>query len=413
MATGTDLDPPVGARGRVPFAAVVFALVVLLVGSNLPTPLYPTYARVFHFSPLTLTLVYSTYAFTVMAGLLVFGSSSDSLGRRRVLVPALVLGTVAAGLFAAATNLAWLFVAQIVEGVAMAALQGSALPALMETEPSGDVLRASFVAATATVGGAALGPLVAGTLAEYLPWPRQLCFLLVAGVTACAAVSTLRFLPPDPRPTARWRPARPTVPRSMRATFLLASATGGFAWTVASLFLSLVPSYVIEATGSDNLAVIGAATALMLACSATVQVLARRMAPTRAQLVGISLVAVSTIPLVLVAHLHSVGVVLAASVLAGCGHGLAFRGSLNEISTAAPAGRRADVVASFFLIVYLATAVPVIGVGLLARSITLVRAVEVFGYAAGAVTAGIAVVLAVRNGRDRRAPVGVAASPEA
>jgi hypothetical protein len=76
-------------RVRAPFVAVAYALVVMLAGSNLPTPLYPTYQRVFALSPLLVTLVYATYAFTVMPCLLVFGPLSDAVGRRPTLLAAL------------------------------------------------------------------------------------------------------------------------------------------------------------------------------------------------------------------------------------------------------------------------------------------------------------------------------------
>jgi hypothetical protein len=37
-----------------------------------------------HFSPLTLTLIYATYALGVLATLLLAGGASDDVGRRRV-----------------------------------------------------------------------------------------------------------------------------------------------------------------------------------------------------------------------------------------------------------------------------------------------------------------------------------------
>jgi hypothetical protein len=47
-------------------AAAVIGL--CLFASTVPSPLYHTYATAWHFSPLTLALVYATYAFGVLAG---------------------------------------------------------------------------------------------------------------------------------------------------------------------------------------------------------------------------------------------------------------------------------------------------------------------------------------------------------
>ena len=52
-----------------------------LFASLTPSPLYRTYSVLWHFSPLTLTLIYATYAFGVLATLLLAGATSDHVGR--------------------------------------------------------------------------------------------------------------------------------------------------------------------------------------------------------------------------------------------------------------------------------------------------------------------------------------------
>src|SRR5919197_5203157 len=60
-----------------------------LFASLTPSPLYRSYSVLWHFSPLTLTLIYATYAFGVLATLLLAGGVSDEVGRRPVLLVAL------------------------------------------------------------------------------------------------------------------------------------------------------------------------------------------------------------------------------------------------------------------------------------------------------------------------------------
>jgi len=50
------------------------------------TPLYRSYSVLWGFSPLTLTLIYATYALGVLATLLLAGGVSDQVGRRPVLL---------------------------------------------------------------------------------------------------------------------------------------------------------------------------------------------------------------------------------------------------------------------------------------------------------------------------------------
>src|ERR671930_2019280 len=60
-----------------------------LFASLTPSPLYRSYSVLWHFSPLTLTLIYATYAFGVLTTLLLAGGVSDDVGRRPVLLVAL------------------------------------------------------------------------------------------------------------------------------------------------------------------------------------------------------------------------------------------------------------------------------------------------------------------------------------
>jgi predicted MFS family arabinose efflux permease len=392
---------------RWPFIAVAFAIFVMLAGSNLPTPLYPAYQRTFGLSALMVTLVFATYAATVMPCLLVFGPLSDAIGRRRVLIAAVCLGLAATGLFAAARGLGWLFCAQIVEGAAMGALQGAAVAALIETDPRGDRDHASLVGSALTVGGAAVGPFLAGFVAQYAPWPRRLPYLIEAVLLVVAfLVLVTRFDTDEPR-RHRWRPQRPSVPKSIRRTFALASGSAFLAWAVASLFLSLIPSYVIQLLHTLNLSLVGAVAGLMLACSALSQLLGRRAAVSSAQIVGLSLVAVSAAGLVLVAHFQHLPVILMAATLAGTGLGLTFRATLNDVNAVVPEHRKGEIVASFYLIVYLGTALPVIGVGLAAAATGLLTAIQLFGIA----TAGASVVFVAAVSADRQRPGRLAPGP--
>lgn len=70
---------------------------------------------------------------------------------------------------------------------------------------------------------------------------------------------------------------------------------------------------------------------------------------------------------------------LFATMLAGAGHGLAFMGSLGDVSHMAPEDRKGDIVASYYVVVYVGTAIPVIGVGVLTETVGFLTAIQVFG----------------------------------
>ena len=98
------------AARRAAFVAVAFAFAVTMMGTTLPTPLYPLYQEKIGFSELMVTIVFAVYALAVIAGLLLFGAASDQLGRRRALLPGLALSAASAVAFLLVGGLGELFV---------------------------------------------------------------------------------------------------------------------------------------------------------------------------------------------------------------------------------------------------------------------------------------------------------------
>jgi hypothetical protein len=90
-------------RAALPRAAgfwlVAGVLFLLLFASAAASPLYRVYQAQWRFSAATLTVVFGVYALTLLATLLVFGSLSDYLGRRRVIAVALAASAGAHGVW--------------------------------------------------------------------------------------------------------------------------------------------------------------------------------------------------------------------------------------------------------------------------------------------------------------------------
>jgi hypothetical protein len=55
-------------------------------------------------------------------------------------------------------------------------------------------------------------------------------------------------------------------------------------------------------------------------------------------------------------------------------------GSLADVSEFAPADRKGDIVASYYVVIYVATALPAVGVGVLAQLASLSTGILVFAY---------------------------------
>src|ERR1700733_10002613 len=72
------------APPRAAFWLVAGVCCLMFCAAGAPTPLYGVYRAQLRFSATTLTAVFAVYALVLLLTLLVFGSVSDYLGRRRV-----------------------------------------------------------------------------------------------------------------------------------------------------------------------------------------------------------------------------------------------------------------------------------------------------------------------------------------
>src|SRR3954462_13856784 len=100
------LPPPAAFAG----VAAVFAAFFFAAGA--PTPLLSLRQQEWGFSAGTLTIAFSVYALGLLAALLVGGSLSDHVGRRRVLLGALVGELASMVVFLLAPTITWVIVAR-------------------------------------------------------------------------------------------------------------------------------------------------------------------------------------------------------------------------------------------------------------------------------------------------------------
>jgi predicted MFS family arabinose efflux permease len=69
---------------------------------------------------------------------------------------------------------------------------------------------------------------------------------------------------------------------------------------------------------------------------------------------------------------------LVATILCGIGQGISFRASLAELSNRSPAERKGEVISAFFVVLYVAISLPVIGIGIAVQGLGIVRATMTF-----------------------------------
>src|SRR3954447_23335522 len=172
-----------------PTAAYVLVASVIglaLFASGTPSPLYASYRALWGFSPAVLTLVYATYAFGVLASLILAGRISDETAGRPVLLASLATLMATSVVFMLADSVAWLFVARGIQGLATGLALGAASAALLDLHPKRNPSAVGLTNGVGSAGGMGLGVLVSAFLVQLAPAPRVLPYVVLLVLFAVA-----------------------------------------------------------------------------------------------------------------------------------------------------------------------------------------------------------------------------------
>jgi MFS family permease len=363
--------------------------------SAAPAMSYPLFASAWNLTTTATTAIYAIYPVVVVAVLTFFGDISDYVGRRTAMLLGVGASLAGALIFAVAPDILWIFAARALMGVGVGLSAGPSTAAVIEFSAPDQCARASSITTAAQALGLAAAMLVGGALIEYAPFPTRLNFWVLSIILAGLFAATW-FLPRRVTDTTmgRWRMKLPSVPRTLRTTFIVSAAAVTTGYTVAAVVQSLGAQIALDLVGSSNAFVNGAALSLFAIVFGVVSVLCKRLAFRAAIMLGGVASMAAMALLALSTARHSLWVFLGASAGAGIGYSLLFMGGLRMLSSVAPAERRGGTLSALYLVAYLAMGAVALLLGKVATASGLGIAIDL-GATTIALLAAVVIVLVV------------------
>ncbi|HEY2476398.1 MAG TPA: MFS transporter [Candidatus Cybelea sp.] len=376
---------------RFAFALAAIAFLITMIGTTLPTPLYPIYKAHFQIAAIWIPVIFAVYAIAVVVGLLFFGRLSDEVGRRGVLLAGLTLSGASAVVFLLSRSIAPLFLGRVLSGLSAGIFTGTATALLVELAPKERRTLAATVAVGVNMGGLGLGALLSGALATYAPaaalrLPYAVDVVLVAtGIVAVLGVpETVESLSGG----LRLQITRLSVPPEIRGTFWRAAIAGMCAFAVSGVFSAVVPSFFVSVLHRPEPILTGAVVFVLFLATALGQISIGRISSARTLGVACAALILGTAALAFAVLAKSVVWTFVAAVIVGAGQGLAIGSGLAAINEQTEE-RRGELGSTYFVTLYAALAFPVIGVGVLAAARGLLTAALVFCAAVAAIVASV------------------------
>jgi MFS family permease len=356
------------------------AIFVLFMGSTVLTPVYSFYRETYGLGSLQLTLIYAVYVIGNLAALLFLWRLSDAVGRRRIVLAGLGLAALSSALFLIAPAVAWLYAARIVNGLAVGIGSGAATAWITESLPEERRPLASSVMTAFNFAGLAAGPICAGLLVQYAPWPLRLPFAVYLGLilaVAGFALTAAETLRQDQDKAISLKP-KLGVPAGLWIPFAAPAAAGFASMSEVGYYAALGPTMIRQALKIENHALSGLIVAELFAISTLTILATRKMPPRAALLIGLLATPAGLLSLLAAQNWASTAVMLAATAITGAASAFGYRGGLGSVTELAPPDRRAGMASAYFVCCFLGNALPVIGVGALSQAMDLATASRIF-----------------------------------
>ena len=336
------------------------AVFVVAFGTNVPTPLLLVYRDELGLTSDALTGAFAVYAAGLVPALLLAGPASDRFGRRPVVVPFVVLSVLTSLLFLGAGSSTFLlFLCRFLQGAVSGVVfsVGTAWLAELVDDPG----RSARLTTAALGGGWALGPCLSGVLAQWLPWPTVLPYLMHVALMA-VGLALLPGVPETLAPADRRRGALVNlgVPGPARRPFVLVVvpiAIGVF--TFPSTAVTVLPLLLTPTMPEIAVAITGFVAGVTLLTGTLAPPFARRLGAAAGP-VGLGIGAAGLGLALLGVALHSWPILIPTALLLGLGYGLCLTGGLTLVGELASPTARGALTGTFYACAYLGFGVPLL-----------------------------------------------------
>ena len=178
----------------------------------------------------------------VLITLLLFGSLSDHVGRRRVIAVGVALEAPACVLFLLAGGVGPLFAARALQGAAVGLTTGAVGAEGLDLRPTGGL--APLVSSLTATAGLAAGALIASALVQYGPAPTHLVWWLLLAAFVIGIPTVLKIPETGTMRPGALKSLRPdiAVPREARGAVRRGRPLPYRSVGLGSFYLSLGPS---------------------------------------------------------------------------------------------------------------------------------------------------------------------------
>lgn len=386
-----------GVGLRRTFVAASASLVAVFAASAAPVPLFNTYRADDGLTTADLSVSVAAYFAGTIVALLCLGRIANHVGRRPAALATLLVMIAGSLVLLNVTGLGFLVAGRLLMGVG-AGLASSALTTyIVDAAPPHPGWLGSVVTSQAPMLGLTLGSVTSGALVETLPNARIVVYLVMVALLAVCVALLLTSAETGTRTPGVWASLRPqvSVPSHVRPLVPVALSTFVATWALGAFYQSFVPTIAEDLLHHGSALVVSLLFAAYMAPSVAGAPLVGRLRPATAQRLGMIVFSVGVAGILLSLATATVVPLVAATVTASLGQGMAVSASMRALLFGSTAAQRPPLMAAIYLACYSGAMVPNLIAGQLSHWLdTLTIA---YGYG---VLAAVGTLITLTNARN-------------
>lgn len=354
----SDGPSPTGFRPiRFLLLACSVSFVIIMAGAQLSTALLPLYATELSLDPVALSLAYGLYLISLVVALLV--SARPSMHGRPGLVLLLALvATLAADIVTGTASLPGFLAGRVLNGLALGFAGGAAASLAVAAQGP----RARTIVATSTVVGGLSGTIGAVLLAETLPEPLHLTYVVHGAVTVVLLV-VLAVALHSARARPRFVPSAEVTEKVFSYRPSTGFVLGTVAWVCGTLIVVLVPNGAMRTIPGVGLVTATLGTVTMLTSAVIAQYALAGLRPRIAMQLSFATLLMGMLALASGLALQLIWLVFVGCAIVGLGEGLGYRSGLRIVSGGLTSRQQGARTSAYSSLAYGASAVVVIAAG--------------------------------------------------
>lgn len=386
------------------FTISAASFMAVFAASATPIPLYDVYRRSDGLSYSDLSLTAVVYFIGAVTALLIFGRISNHLGRKPVTFLTFTLAAIACLILLDVSSAFPLIVGRLLLGLACGLASSAIASYIVDSAPPSLHWLAAAVVSCGAMVGLTGGALVSGMLAEYGPYPRTLCYLVVLALLAVCSVLVFFSRETVKRTPGLLQSLRPkfSLPHTDSRLYPVAACTFIATWALGGFFQAFGPSIAVDQLGTRNVVAAALVFSSFLLPSAVGGPLAKFLTPAKAQRLGMVGFTLALAGVLVSLKMSAMIPFLLTSALAGTAQGITLTGSIRSLLTDIPLQERASVLSLIYATSYTGAAVPSFIAGQLSHYLGLFQIAVCYGFLA--VGACLVVLVYARNPQLKKLP---------